>query len=83
MNEAIESLQTKKSPGIDSCIVAEVLKNGGEFVRHDIKNICIQVFLHHKAPKQLKSNLIMPVPKKGNLQLMTNYRGISLMSITA
>ena len=46
-------------------------------------NICNDVFEHREAPKQWKSNLIVPVPKKGNLQLMTNYRGISLMSIAA
>ena len=83
VNEAIELLQTKKLPGIDSCIVAEVLKYGGEFIREEIKNICNDVFEHREAPKQWKSNLIVPVPKKGNLQLMTNYRGISLMSIAA
>jgi len=29
-------LKTKKSPGVDSCIVAEVLKNGGVFIREEI-----------------------------------------------
>ncbi len=28
-------------------------------------------------------NVIIPLPKKGDLSLMTNYRGISLMSIAA
>jgi hypothetical protein len=36
-----------------------------------------------KAPSQWTSNLIVPIPKKGDLEQMTNYRGISLMSIAA
>ncbi|ESN99411.1 hypothetical protein HELRODRAFT_162958 [Helobdella robusta] len=36
-----------------------------------------------KASKQWTSSLINPIPKKGNPQLMTNYREISLMSMAA
>ena len=51
---------------------AEVLKNGGEFIREEIKNICNDVFIHHEAPKQWKSNLIVPVPKKADDKLSRN-----------
>ncbi|XP_068739527.1 uncharacterized protein [Montipora capricornis] len=34
-------------------------------------------------PKQWVKNVISPLPKKGDLSLMTNYRGITLMSIAA
>ncbi len=35
------------------------------------------------APEQFTTNLIVPLPKKGDLTLMNNYRGISLMSVAA
>ena len=53
-------------PGIDSCIVSEILKNGGEFIRSEIHQICSIVYEKHEAPKQWTSNLIVPIPKKGN-----------------
>ena len=34
-------------------------------------------------PSQWTTSVIVPLPKKGDLSLMTNYRGISLLSITA
>ena len=34
-------------------------------------------------PDQWITSVIVPLPKKGDLSLMTNYRGISLLSIAA
>ena len=64
-------------------MTAEVLKDGGRFIVDQLHNICQQVYKEKHAPSQWTSSLIVPLPKKGNLQLMTNYRGISLMSIAA
>ena len=36
-----------------------------------------------KPPDQWITSVIVPLPKKGDLSLMTNYRGISLLSIAA
>ena len=83
IDEAIDSLQNKKSPGQDSCIVSEILKYGGPYIRFQIHKICNEVYMSEKATKQWTDHLIVPVPKSGNLQLMTNYRGITLMSIAA
>ncbi|CAF0934011.1 unnamed protein product [Brachionus calyciflorus] len=41
------------------------------------------VFEHKSAQEQWTTSLIVPLPKKGDLQQMTNYRRISLMSIAA
>ena len=81
--DAIEHLHDNRSPGTDSALTAEVIKRSGRYMSLQIHRICHQVYEHHIAPKQWTTNLIVPVPKKGNLQLMTNYRGISLMSIAA
>ena len=44
---------------------------------------CTEVYVTHIAPSQWKTNLIVPVPKKGDSSLMSNYMGISFMSIAA
>lgn len=46
-------------------------------------NLCNHTFITHKPPKVWHTSQIIPVPKKGDLSLATNYRGISLMSIAA
>ena len=64
-------------------MTAEALKHGGKFIKTQLHLICQQVYEDGHAPSQCTTSLIIPLPKKGNLQLMTNYRGISLMSIAA
>jgi hypothetical protein len=74
---AINSLKRSKSPGLDYAMTAEVLRDGGKFLGDQLHKICQLVFDECHAPKQWTSSIIVPLPKKGNLQLMTNYRGIS------
>ena len=51
--------------------------NGGHY-------FCTEVFSSLIPPSQWTTSIIVPLPKKGDLSLMTNhYRGISLLSITA
>ena len=44
---------------------------------------CREVYIGKIPPAQWVTNLIVPTPKKGDLSLMNNYRGIILMSIYA
>jgi exonuclease III len=83
ITQAIKQLKRNKSPGPDYAMTAEVLKDGGEFLVHELLKICQLVYKECNAPSQWTSSLIIPLPKKGNLQLMTNYRGICLMSYAA
>ena len=64
-------------------MTAEALKDGGDFIVKELLTICNLVYKECHAPKQWTSSYIIPLPKKGNLQLMSNWRGISLMSIAA
>ena len=48
-----------------------------------IHAFCSEVYTNMSPPKQWVSNVIIPLPKKGDLSQMTNYRGITLMSIAA
>ena len=80
---AIKQLKSGKSPGCDTSITADALKYGGEQVEEILHNICDAVYTKQIPPKQWITNIILPLPKKGNLYEMTNYRGITLMSIAA
>ena len=44
---------------------------------------CAEVYSNLTPPDQWITSVIVPLPKKGDLSLMTNYRGISLLSIAA
>jgi hypothetical protein len=79
---AVKSLNRNKSPGPDYAMTAEVLKDGGEFIINQLYIIIKLVYDNNFPPSYWTTSLITPIPKKGN-QLMTNYRGISLMSIAA
>lgn len=83
VSAAIKSLKRGKAPGPDYAMTTEVIKDGGDFIVRQLHIICQLVYEECHAPSQWTSSLIIPLPKKGNLQMMTNYRGISLMSIAA
>ena len=83
VDAAIKSLKRGKAPGPDYAMTAEILKDGGDTIVRELSNICKLVYKNCHAPSQWTSSVIVPLPKKGNRQLMSNYRGISLMSIAA
>jgi len=78
---AIQGMNNNKAGGLDSAITAEAIQGGGKSLGDMIHNFCMEVFKTLTPPCQWTTNLIIPLPKKGDLSLMTNYRGITLMSI--
>jgi hypothetical protein len=82
VSNAIRDIKRGKAPGPDYAMTAEVLKDGGKFFVRQLHTICQLVYDNQYVPSQWTSSLIIPLPKKGNIQLMTNYRD-SLISIAA
>ena len=80
---AIRSMKSNKAAGLDCAVTAEALQGGGELMANIVHAFCVEVFTRHTPPEQWVTNVIVPLPKKGDLSLMTNYRGITLMSIAA
>ena len=76
-------MKTNKGAGLDFAITAEALQGGGDLMIDAIHTFYSEVYTNMSPPKQWVSNFIIPLPKKGDLSLMTNYRGITLMSIAA
>ena len=81
--EAIDAMKTNKAAGLDCAITAEALQAGGGSMVNMIHDFCTEVYTTASPPQQWTTNIIVPLPKKGDLSQMTNYRGITLMSIAA
>ena len=76
-------MKTNKAAALDCAITAEALQGGGDHMLDVIHAFCSEVYSTLSPPRQWITNVIIPLQKKGDLSLMTNYRGISLMSIAA
>ena len=76
-------MKTNKAAGLDCAITTEALQGGGEAMVDIIHKFCVEVFTMLTPPEQWITNVIVPLPKKGDLSLMNNYRGITLMSVAA
>ena len=78
VREAKKQLREGKAPGEDG-IMPEVLK------RIDIDDILLKfsnkLLVENDLPDQLAVMNIIPVPKKGDLSMTSNYRGIALTSL--
>ena len=83
VEQAIKQLKNGKSPGLDYAITPEALKYEGKWITNQLCDICNDIYENQQTPTQFNTNIIIPIPKKGNKVFMTNYRGISLMSVTA
>ena len=80
---AIGQMKKNKAAGLDSAITAEALQHGGDAMVDIVHDFCSEGFNTLIPPSQWTTSVIVPLPKKVDLSLMTNYRGISLLSITA
>ena len=83
MVKAIKSLNNHKAPGVDYGITAEAIKFGGVTLRSQLLSLCNKVKNNLIPPSQWRTNIVVPLPKKGDKTNMSNFRGISLMSIAA
>ena len=80
LKAATKQLKASKSFGPDN-IPAIIWKD--ENFHKLLLQLCNHTLSTFKAPKIWHQSQIIAMPKKGDLSLVTNYRGISLMSIAA
>ena len=72
-------MNTNKAAGLDWAVTAEALRAGFDpYIIHIIHKFSVEVFTTLSPPYQWTTNVILPLPKKGDPSLMTNYRGITL-----
>ena len=80
LKAATKNLKSSKAFGPDN-IPAIIWKD--ENFHELLLNLCNYTLSTFKSPKIWHQSQIIPMPKKGDLSLVTNYRGISLMAIAA
>ena len=80
LKEATKQLNASKAFGPDN-IPALIWKDDHFHIL--LLNLCNHTFDTHTPPNIWHRSQIIPMPKKGDLSLATNYRGISLMAIAA
>ena len=81
--KAIAARKAKKASTSDCAISVEALQWDGDHRLDVIHAFCSEVYSTLSPPRQWITNVPIPLPKKGDLSLMTNFRGISLICIAA
>ena len=81
LDKANGLLKRNKAPGIDN-ITSQILKAGGEAIREWLLCICQQIWQTELTPAEWRKDIILPLPKKGELSYCNNNRGITLLDIS-
>ena len=80
VRNAIKAMKSGKAPGVDS-IHAEMLKADLCTATRVLTNLFDTIWDKDTIPSDWGKGLIIKIPKKGNLQVCDNWRGITLVSI--
>ena len=80
LKTAIKKLNSSKAFGPDN-IPAIIWKD--DIFHNLLLKLCNFCLINKTCPSSWLTSQIIPVPKKGDLTLVTNYRGISLLPIAA
>ncbi len=73
-------MKSGKAPGAD-CVSAEMLKAGADVITETLTETFKEIWEEEEIPVDGKIGIVK-LPKKGNLSLCKNWRGITLLSIT-
>ena len=80
IKKCIKQLKNHKAAGYDD-ITGEMLKSGGKKLEEWLTRICKIVWKNEKPPEDWKKGVIIKLPKKGDLTICSNNRGITLLSV--
>ena len=77
----LKKLKSHKSPGIDQ-IPAELFKAGGRTIRYEIHKFIIFIWSKEELPEEWKESNTVPIYKKCDKSVCSNYRGVSYLPLT-
>ena len=77
---AVKKLKNGKAPGLDN-IPPEALKEGGTITVDVLHKFLNKIWKEEEIPNDWKEGLLIKLPKKGDLSLCKNWRGIMLLSM--
>lgn len=75
----IQSLKNGKTAGPDN-ISNEMLKAHDETISEELHLILSEIWQSEQVPKEWKEGTIVKLPKKGDLSICSNWRGITLLN---
>ena len=75
-------MKSGKAPG-DDRVSADMLKAGGEIIVRPLVELFEGIWEKEDIPSDWKTGLIIKLPKKGDLRMCNNRRGITLLPVTS
>ena len=78
--EAMGQLKGNKAGGKNG-LLPESVKSYGANILENLCNLYGTVWNEEKIPGEWRDALLVPIPKKGDLSLCDNWRGISLLDV--
>ena len=78
--QAMKCLTAGKAAG-ESGILPEMVINGGRALHLHILSLMTQIWSEAGVVAAWRDALLVPIPKKGNLHICDNWRGISLLGV--
>ena len=75
---AVQSMKSGRAPGIDE-VTVETIRAAAEVGKQWLYRIMRSVWKERKTPTDWKKGIIVPIFKKGNRKVCSNYRGVTLM----
>ena len=78
----MRTLRNGKAPGADQ-ITAEMLKADPQQTSQELKQTFDLIWKDEKVPKHWTKGLICKIPKKGNIQDCSNWRGVTLLPLAS
>ena len=80
VRKAMKSMKNSKAPGEDN-LTAELFKSGGECLERKMTRLVQKIWRNERIPQSWSVGIIIPLHKKGDKSLCSNYRGICLLEI--
>lgn len=74
----LNNAKLNKAPGQDR-ISYEFYKFSPSCFLYEVLSLLNRIFLHEDIPSSFRSSIIIPLYKKGDVNNVTNYRGLSLL----
>ena len=80
IKNAIDSMKKNKAPGVDG-IQAELLQADTDLSADLLNKLFKLIWNSEEIPNDWQKGMIVRIPKKGDLSLCDNWRGITLISV--
>lgn len=79
VQRCIRHLNNNKAPGLDT-ITSELLKAGGPVLEERLYMLIKRIWAAEEMPQEWHLGIIVPIFKKGDKTVCSNYRGITILS---